>query len=145
MKYQILFSWKNKKNISKCCLLKFLPSMQSVILTDTDFRNKTYLREGSSLNSFISAHDRIKNFSFCATLGCAWKLKREMKGTINLYHSLGNFQQTTNWWYFSYFSQKKGFDISCNLHILRKKLETYFKMSSAENFTQHIKRQTFFF
>ena len=30
MKYQILFSRKNKKNISKCHLLKFLPSMQSV-------------------------------------------------------------------------------------------------------------------
>ena len=29
MKYQILFSRKNKKNISKC-LLKFLPSMQGV-------------------------------------------------------------------------------------------------------------------
>ena len=30
MKCQILFSMKNKKNISKCRLLKFLPSMQSV-------------------------------------------------------------------------------------------------------------------
>ena len=30
MKYQILFSWKNKKNISKYHLLKFLPSMQSI-------------------------------------------------------------------------------------------------------------------
>ena len=28
MKCQILFSRKNKKNISKCRLLKFLPSMQ---------------------------------------------------------------------------------------------------------------------
>ena len=27
MKYQILFSRKNKKNILKCHLLKFLPSM----------------------------------------------------------------------------------------------------------------------
>ena len=27
----------------------------------------------------------------------------------------GHFQQTTNWWYFSYFSQKTGFDISCKL------------------------------
>ena len=31
MKYQSLFSGKNKKNISKCLLLKFLPSMQSVV------------------------------------------------------------------------------------------------------------------
>ena len=30
MKCQILFSRKNKKNISKYCLLKFLLSMQSV-------------------------------------------------------------------------------------------------------------------
>ena len=30
MKCQILFSRKNKKSISKCRLLKFLPSMQSV-------------------------------------------------------------------------------------------------------------------
>ena len=30
MKCQILFFKKNKKIISKCCLLKFLPSMQSV-------------------------------------------------------------------------------------------------------------------
>ena len=30
MQCQILFSRKDKKNISKCCLLKLLPSMQSV-------------------------------------------------------------------------------------------------------------------
>ena len=30
MKCQILFSRKNKKSISKCCLLKSLPSMPSV-------------------------------------------------------------------------------------------------------------------
>ena len=30
MKYQKLFSWKNKKNISKCCLLKILPRVLSV-------------------------------------------------------------------------------------------------------------------
>ena len=29
MKYQLLFSGKNRKNISKCCLLISLPSMQS--------------------------------------------------------------------------------------------------------------------
>ena len=32
MKCQILLSRKDKKNISKCCLLKFLPSIQSVNL-----------------------------------------------------------------------------------------------------------------
>ena len=30
MKYQIQFSGKNKKNISKCCLLKILPRMLSI-------------------------------------------------------------------------------------------------------------------
>ena len=30
MKCQILFSGKNKKNISKCCLLKILPRVLSV-------------------------------------------------------------------------------------------------------------------
>ena len=30
MKYQNLFSGKNKKNISKCCLLEILPSMLGV-------------------------------------------------------------------------------------------------------------------
>ena len=35
MKYQILFSRKNKKNISKCHLLTFLHRMQSInLLTD---------------------------------------------------------------------------------------------------------------
>ena len=39
MKYQILFSRKNKNNISKCWLLKFLLSMQSIkapITTEAD-------------------------------------------------------------------------------------------------------------
>ena len=31
MKCPILFSRKNKKNVSKCGLMKFLPSMQSVV------------------------------------------------------------------------------------------------------------------
>ena len=30
---QIMFSWKNKKNISKCHLLKILPSVRSVNIT----------------------------------------------------------------------------------------------------------------
>ena len=33
MKYQNLFSWKNKKTISKCCLLKILPSVLSLKCT----------------------------------------------------------------------------------------------------------------
>ena len=41
MKCQILFSRKSKKNISKCCLLTFLPSIQSV----TYFRPDPGMRE----------------------------------------------------------------------------------------------------
>ena len=37
------------------------------------------------------------------------------KDAFNLDHSLGLI---TNWWYFSYFSQKTGFDISCKLSPL---------------------------
>ena len=36
MKCQILFSRKNKKNISKCHLLKFLPSMQSIKVSESE-------------------------------------------------------------------------------------------------------------
>ena len=41
MKCQILFSRKSKKNISKCCLLTFLPSIQNV----TYFRPDPGMRE----------------------------------------------------------------------------------------------------
>ena len=37
MKYQILFSGKNKKNISKCRLLKILPGILSVNLSSANF------------------------------------------------------------------------------------------------------------
>ena len=44
MKCQILFPRKNKKNISKCRLLKYLPSMQSVKQTTFEQqRQKRYL------------------------------------------------------------------------------------------------------
>ena len=53
----------------------------------------------------------------------------------------GQIQQTTNWWYFSYFSKKMGSDTSCKLkcQILFSRRKKYFKMSSAEIFTQHAK------
>ena len=49
MKCQILFSRKNKKNISKCHLLKFLPSMQSV----------TETLKGHTILDLITAHTPI--------------------------------------------------------------------------------------
>ena len=36
---------------------------------------------------------------------------------LNLYHSR-LIQQTTNWWYFSWFSQETGFNISCKMSPL---------------------------
>ena len=37
MRCQVLFSRRNKKNISKCHLLKFLPSMQNVEDSNVSF------------------------------------------------------------------------------------------------------------
>ena len=39
MKCHILFSEKNKKNISKCRLLKILPRVLSVNIVSKDFNN----------------------------------------------------------------------------------------------------------
>ena len=61
----------------------------------------------------------------------------------------GYIQQTIKWQYFSYFSQKTGFDISYKLEtICIKKSQIlfsgknirirYFKISSAENFIQSV-------
>ena len=61
----------------------------------------------------------------------------------------GQIQQTTNWWYISYFSQKTGSDILCKqsqfvwnfeAYFWGKKREKKIKMLSAEFFTQHAKR-----
>ena len=41
MKCQNLFSGKNKKNILKCCLLKFLPSMRSANRYDVQCKKRT--------------------------------------------------------------------------------------------------------
>ena len=77
---------------------------------------------------------------------------------INLHLVSGQIQQMTNWGHFSYFTQKIGSDISCKLsrretcklshreticmksQILFSK-KKYFKMSSAEIFTQHANAQ----
>ena len=43
MQCQILLSRKNEKNISKCCLLKFLQSMQSVKRIIPSVKGRKYL------------------------------------------------------------------------------------------------------
>ena len=50
MKCQILFSEKNKKNISKCCLLKILPRVLSVNLE----AERSALYGAMQLNNFVS-------------------------------------------------------------------------------------------
>ena len=50
MKCQILFSRKNKKNISECHLLKFLPSMQSVKELDTPGRSSAIFKKGDNFS-----------------------------------------------------------------------------------------------
>ena len=59
MKCQILFSGKNKKNISKCCLLKILPRVLSVnverdLKHQTIFIVKTFHMHSSKLSSVLS-------------------------------------------------------------------------------------------
>ena len=66
MKCQILFSRKNKKNISNCCLLKFSPRMLSVntgyrytfklLLQQFDLGRQCLLR-----HSFLNLWDKYKN------------------------------------------------------------------------------------
>ena len=92
-----------------------------------------------------------ENYSFFCTLGPI-----SLSSTFN--DSLPNLTVTTiwdnfatNWWYFPEVSQKIGIEISCKLSTMERqfawnvkpifleKLETYFKMLSAEIFTQHTK------
>ena len=85
---------KNKKKIEHCLL-------QILLGTKRVKNNKV---------EFLSSHLLKSWFEWNINL----ILKESMKKCINLYHS-GHFQQTTIWCYFSYFSQKTGFDISCKL------------------------------
>ena len=59
MKCQILFSRKNRNNISKCCLLKFLPSMQSVKYLAQD--KVFFFFRPKSMNSCIYPNSRQKH------------------------------------------------------------------------------------
>ena len=57
--------------------------------------------------------------------------------SINLYHC-GHFQWMTNW-YFSYFSQKTGFDISCKLspkETICMKCQTLFSGENKKNISK---------
>ena len=54
MKCQWLFFWKNKKSISKCHLLKFLPSMLSVNKSSGYYNIHVYYNE--QLDSDQPAH-----------------------------------------------------------------------------------------
>ena len=49
----------------------------------------------------------------------AWNVKTCFLGKFRKISS--NFQQKTYWQYFSYFSQKTGFDISCKLYPVKNK------------------------
>ena len=73
---------------------------------------------------------------------------------VNLNRSVGEFSRLKIDATFLIFLQKTGFDISCKLSppketismkfqslMSRKNKKIYFKMSSAENFTQHSKRE----
>ena len=64
--YQILFSEKNKKNISKCRLLNFLPSMQSV----KGCEHGTYQLRADS------ADDKLM-ILFCRQLKCLPRMQRD--------------------------------------------------------------------
>ena len=54
MKCQSLFSRKKEKNISKCRLLKVLPSMQSVCIDISDTYCQRVLVQG--INSNLACH-----------------------------------------------------------------------------------------
>ena len=70
MKCQILFSRKNKKNISKCCLLNFLLSMQGVkdivetkIMLKTVFKNSYWfqmLHASEVLVNSVDIYSQVK-------------------------------------------------------------------------------------
>ena len=65
MKCHILFSSKNKKNISKCCLLKFLLSMQML----NYFKKKKKKGKGQMINSFYIYIYYIYIFFFLQKIG----------------------------------------------------------------------------
>ena len=91
--------------------------------------------------TFKTRHARQDNLAelACTRWGLNWKKK---KNTLWVNPADDNLMT-----FVLFFSQKTGFDISCkgdNLHkisncFLEKKIMKYFKMLSAEFFTQHAK------
>ena len=66
---------------------------------------------------------------------------------IFTFTSLWYIQQTTNWWYFSYFSKKIDFDISCELcskETIRLNVKTYFLEKRKKNVKKNQKVVCFF-
>ena len=74
MKCQILFSWKNKKNISKCRLLKILPRVPPVVVS-ADCSKVVLLLQFFSLcmpviaTAIVSCHCLFLNSSSCGASG----------------------------------------------------------------------------
>ena len=62
MQCQILFSGKNKKNISKCRLLKILPRVLSVKPVGSKIKQTTFLSLFCLENSACSVKDQKKKY-----------------------------------------------------------------------------------
>ena len=76
MKCQILFPGKNKKNISKCCLLKILPKGLSVKMTRRLRKDKTTQLQKTSFYNFTYLYMEMHWNSL--TVGTHYKYLSEM-------------------------------------------------------------------
>ena len=104
-----LFSGKNKKNISKCFMLNFVPRVLSISFQQT-FWIFSYFFLGNRIWHFMQI------VSKCSIV--FWKNKRiiNMLSAETAQRVLTiNFQQMTFWNSFRIFSQEAEFDISCKL------------------------------
>ena len=94
----ICLHWAHIQSCRKCCALAHLRFCDKC---DTFWYFDDTLTSVSTMNS------------------CIWNCASNSLVYFNIYHSLGNFSLTTNWRYFSYFSQKTGTEISCNANCLQ--------------------------
>ena len=132
MKFQSLFSGKSKKTISKCCLLKFLHSMQR--------QNDVETQNDEDHHHWFRIMMKIKiDWSFC--------FRSPFTG-INKHKSTFNQFSRRQIDIFSLFFAEKGFYISCSLSpketVCMKMSSPFFwekwkkiKVTSAETFVQH--------
>ena len=84
MKCQILFSRKNKKNISKCCLLKILPRVPPVVVSADDKLIKFFLffqKTGFGISCKLSPLETIR-------MKCQILFSRKNKKNISKCHLL---------------------------------------------------------